>query len=132
MRDDHPVPEEQAVEALPARVVEVYDQMMRQVIGPALRRLGFRGTAREFKYGSHRQFGVLRRQKDGRFARARYLYFTGNVNYWCGADRIGFMMPVPANDTWREIPELLGLGSRVRVRRSNNRVGAGRDAKIAI
>ena len=77
--------------------------MMRRVIGPSLRQLGFRGTVREFKYGSRSQFGVVRWQKDGRAARAQRLRFTGNVGYWCGADRIGFLMPVPAHDTWWEI-----------------------------
>jgi HEAT repeats len=101
--DDHLVPEQQAPEPVPARVVEAYDQMMRQVIRPALRQLGFRGTVREFKYGDRTQFGAVRWQKDGRFARAQLMPFTANVDYWCGADRIGFLMPVPAHDTWWEI-----------------------------
>jgi hypothetical protein len=101
--DDHLVPEHQAPEPVPARVVEAYDQMMRQVIGPALRQLGFRGTVREFKYGDRSQFGAVRWQKDGRFARAQLMPFTANVDYWCGEDRIGRLMPVPAYDTWWEI-----------------------------
>jgi hypothetical protein len=84
-------------------VVEAYNQMMRQVIAPVLCQIGFRGTVRRFKYGSRSQFGVLDWQKDGRGARAQRLFFTANVNYWCGADRIGFLMPVPAHDTWWEI-----------------------------
>src|SRR5215469_7709583 len=92
-----------AAEPMPARVVEAYDQMMRQVIGPALRQLGFRGTVREFKYGDRSQSGAVRWQKDGRFARARLMPFTANVDYCCGADRIGWLMPVPAHDTWWEI-----------------------------
>jgi HEAT repeat protein len=94
---------ELAADPVPARVVEAYDQMMRQVIGPALRQLGFRGTVREFKYGDRSQFGTIRWQKDGRFARAQLMPFTANVDYWCGADRIGWLMPVPAYDTWWEI-----------------------------
>jgi HEAT repeats len=101
--DDHPVPEQHATELVPARVVEAYDQMMRQVIGPALRQLQFRGTLREFKYGDRSQFGAVRWQKDGRAARAQLLAFTANVDYWCGADRIGWLMPVPAHDTWWDI-----------------------------
>jgi HEAT repeats len=94
---------EQAGEAVPARVVDAYDQMMRLVIGPALRQLGFRGTVRWFKYGTRSQFGVVAWQKDGRAARAQRMFFTANVDYWCGADRIGSLMPVPARDTWWEI-----------------------------
>jgi hypothetical protein len=94
---------ELAAEPVPARVVEAYDQMMRQVIGPALRQLGFRGTVREFKYGDRSQSGTVRWQKDGRFARAQLMPFTANVDYWCGADRIGWLMPVPAYDTWWEV-----------------------------
>jgi hypothetical protein len=90
-RCDHGlVPDDKSVEAVPARVVEAYDQMMRRVIGPALRQFGFTGTVREFKYGSRSQFGVVAWQKDGRdVVRAQILRFTANVNYWCGADRIG-------------------------------------------
>jgi hypothetical protein len=44
-------------------VVEAYDQMMRQVIGPALRQLGFRGTVHEFKYGDRSQSGTVRWQR---------------------------------------------------------------------
>ena len=101
--DNHRVPEQQATDPFPARVVEAYDQMMRQVIGPALRQLGFRGTLREFKYGGRSQFGAVGWQKDGRDARRQILGFTANVDYWCGADRIGFLMPVPAYDTWWDI-----------------------------
>jgi len=35
-------------------------RMMRQVIRPTLRQLGFRGTVREFKYGDRSQFGAVR------------------------------------------------------------------------
>jgi hypothetical protein len=52
------VPDDQSVEAVPARVVEAYDQMMRRVIGPALRQFGFTGTVREFKYGSRSRLGA--------------------------------------------------------------------------
>jgi hypothetical protein len=52
-----------AAEPVPARVVEAYDQMMRQLIGPALRQLGFRGTVREFKYGDRSQSGTVRWQE---------------------------------------------------------------------
>ena len=99
--NDRAVPDEQG--AVPVRVVEAYDQMMRQVIGPALRQLGFRRTVREFKYGDRSQFGAVRWQKDGRAARAQLLAFTANVDYWCGEDRIGSLMPVPAYDTWWDI-----------------------------
>jgi hypothetical protein len=88
---------------VPARVVDAYDQMMRQVIGPALRQLGFTGTLREFRYGSRSQSGVVAWQKDGREVRRQVLSFTANVNYWCGEDRIGSLMPVPAPDTWWQI-----------------------------
>jgi hypothetical protein len=79
--DDRAVSDEQ--EAVPARVVEAYDQMMRQVIGPALRQLGFRGTMREFKYGDRSQFGIVRWQKDGRddARRRQILSLTANVDY---------------------------------------------------
>jgi hypothetical protein len=46
--DDRLVPVSQVGEAIPARVTEVYDQMMRGVIGSAQRDLGFRGRLREF------------------------------------------------------------------------------------
>jgi len=55
--------------------------MMRQVIGLALRQLGFRGPVREFKYGDRSQSGAVRSQKDGRFARAQLMPFTANVDY---------------------------------------------------
>jgi len=84
-------------------VVEAYDQMMRQVIGPALRQLGFRGTFREFKYGDRGHFGTVRWQKDGRSARRQILGLTANVDYLCGEDRIGWLMPVPGYDTWWDI-----------------------------
>jgi hypothetical protein len=29
--------------------------------------------------------------------------FTANVDYWCGENRIGWLMPVPAYDTWWEV-----------------------------
>lgn len=84
-------------------MVEAFDQMMRHIVGPALRQHGFRGTVREFKYGDSSQFGAVRWQKDGRAARAQLMPFTANVDYWCGEDRIGSLMPVPADDTWWEI-----------------------------
>jgi hypothetical protein len=90
-------------EDVAATVVEVYDQMMRRVIGPALRQLRFTGALREFRYGSRGQSGVVAWQKDGREVRRQILSFTANVNYWCGADRIGELMPVPARDTWWQI-----------------------------
>jgi len=78
--------------------------MMRGLIGPALRQLGFTGTLREFKYDSRNQFGVVAWQKDGRdVVRTQILRFTANVSHLCGADRIGELMPVPAHDTWWEI-----------------------------
>jgi hypothetical protein len=88
---------------VPPRVTEAYDQMMRERIGPALRELGFRGTSREFRYGSRSQFGTVAWQKDGREVRRGILHFTANVSYWCGADRIGGLMPVPAGDTWWQV-----------------------------
>jgi hypothetical protein len=101
--DDRPVPADESIEDVPTQVVEAYDQMMRRVIGPVLGRIGFTGTAREFRYGSRGQFGVVAWQKDGRYVRRQILSFTANVNYWCGADRIGSLMPVPAKDTWWQI-----------------------------
>jgi hypothetical protein len=57
-----------------------------------------------FKYGSRNCFGTVVWQKSGRdVVRAQVLRFTANVNYWCGADRIGELMPVPATDTWWQI-----------------------------
>lgn len=97
------MPTGQSADDVPARVVDAYDQMMRQVIGPALRQLGFTGTLREFRYGSRSQSGVVAWQKDGREVRRQVLSFTANVNYWCGEDRIGSLMPVPAPDTWWQI-----------------------------
>jgi hypothetical protein len=95
---------DQSAETVPARVVEAYDQMMRGVVGPALRQLGFTGTVREFRYGSRSQFGAVAWQKSGRdVVRGQILRFTANVRYVCGADRIGGLMPVPAQDTWWEM-----------------------------
>jgi hypothetical protein len=85
------------------RVVVGYDQMMRDQIGPALREMGFKGTRRKFSYRSGSHSGSVQWQKDGRFARAQLLPFTANVSYWCGADRIGMLMPAPATDTWWEL-----------------------------
>ena len=97
------VPADQIAQATPARVTEVYDQMMRRIIRPGLGELGFRGTLREFRYGSRGQFGVVAWQKSGRAVRRQILRFTANVDYWCGSDRIGGLMPVPAADTWWQI-----------------------------
>jgi hypothetical protein len=101
--DDRLVPVSQVGEAIPARVTEVYDQMMRGVIGSAQRDLGFRGRLREFRYGSGSQFGTVAWQKDGWDLRRQVLRCTANVTYCRGADRIGELMPVPAGDTWWEI-----------------------------
>jgi len=84
-------------------VTEAYDQMMRRLIGPALRELGFRGASREFRYGGRSQFGVVAWQKDGREVRRGILRFTANVSYWCGSDRIGGLMPVPPGDAWWQL-----------------------------
>ena len=94
---------DQIAQAAPPRVTEVYDQMMRRIIGPALGELGFRGTLRELRYGSRGQFGVIAWQKSRRDVRRQILRFTANVDYWCGSDRIGGLMPVPAPDTWWQI-----------------------------
>jgi hypothetical protein len=75
------VPDDQ--EAVSARVVEVYDQMMRQVIGPALRELGFRGTTlREFRYGDRSHFGTVRWQKDGRRATTKAVGCLVQLGSW--------------------------------------------------
>jgi len=54
---------------MPVRLAQAHGQMMRGAIGLGLRRLGFRGTLREFRYGSRSQPGVVAWQKDGRDAR---------------------------------------------------------------
>jgi hypothetical protein len=101
--DDRLVSVDQHAQAVPAPVAATYDQLMRAVVGPALRAFGFRGTVREFRYGSRSQFGVVAWQQDGRDVRRGILRFTANVSYWCGADRIGGLMPVPPLDTWGRI-----------------------------
>ena len=35
--------------------------------------------------------------------RRQVLLFTVEVGYWCGADRIGSLLPVPEQDTWWEL-----------------------------
>lgn len=87
----------------PARVVEVYDLMMREQVGPALREIGFKGTLRSFKYGRDGRFGEVRWQKDGRAAYAQIMPFTANVGYIAGGGRIYELMPVPTGDTWWEV-----------------------------
>jgi hypothetical protein len=54
------------VDPTPSRVVEVYDYMMREQVGPALREIGFKGTLRTFKYGRDGRFGSVTWQKNGK------------------------------------------------------------------
>jgi hypothetical protein len=87
----------------PSRVVEVYDYMMREQVGPALREIGFKGTLRTFKYGRDGRFGSVTWQKNGKAAYAQIMLFTGNVNYIADGGRIAELMPVPTTDTWWEV-----------------------------
>jgi hypothetical protein len=86
----------------PSRVVEVYDYMMREQVGPTLREIGFKGTLRTFKYGRDGRFGSVTWQKNGKAAYAQIMLFTGNVNYIADGGRIAELMPVPTADTWWE------------------------------
>jgi len=84
-------------------VLEAYDLMMREQVVPALRDMGFKGTIKRFTLGRGKASGGFQWQKDSRFYRAGLVRFTANVTYWCGADRIGTLMPAPARDTWWEL-----------------------------
>lgn len=84
-------------------VQQAYDQMMREQVAPALRELGFTGTARIFRYWSGGHKGEIRWQKDARQARRQILRFTINLGWRWGGGRIYELMPVPAGDTWWEL-----------------------------
>jgi hypothetical protein len=62
-------------------VQKAYDQMMREQVAPALRLLGFTGTARIFRYrmGSHKC--EIQWQKDARQTRRGVLFFTINLGW---------------------------------------------------
>jgi hypothetical protein len=80
-----------------------YDHMMRDQVAPALRELGFTGTARIFRYWSGGRKGEIRWQKDSRQTRQQLLRFTMNLGWWSGGGRVRDLMPVPATDTWWEL-----------------------------
>lgn len=84
-------------------VQQAYDQMMREQVAPALRELGFTGTARIFRYRSGDHKGEIRWQKDARQTRRQLLLFTINLGWWWGGGRICELMPVTASDTWWEL-----------------------------
>ncbi len=84
-------------------VQRAYDQMMREQVAPALRELGFTGTARIFRYWSGGHKGQIRWQKDSRQTRRQLLLFTMKLGWWWGGGRICDLMPVPAIDTWWEL-----------------------------
>jgi hypothetical protein len=84
-------------------VQQAYDQMMREQAAPALRELGFTGTARIFRYWSGGHKGEIRWQKDARQARRQILRFTINLGWRWGGGRIYELMPVSAGDTWWEL-----------------------------
>jgi hypothetical protein len=98
-----PVSGEPKAESASLEVQQAYDQMMREQVAPALRELGFTGTARIFRYGSGGHSGELRWQKDARQTRRQLLLFTINLGWWWGGGRIYELMPVPAGDTWWEL-----------------------------
>lgn len=84
-------------------VQQAYDQMMREQVAPALRELGFAGTARIFRYGSGGYQCEVRWQKDARWVRRQLLRFTMNLGWRWGGGRIFELMPVPAGDTWWDL-----------------------------
>ena len=81
-------------------VQQAYDLMMREQIGPALRELGFIGTARIFRYWSDGRKCEIRWQKDSRQTKRQLLRFTMNLGWWWGGGRIFELMPTPATDPW--------------------------------
>jgi len=84
-------------------VLESYDFMMCEQVVPAVLGMGFKGTRKRFTLRRGEALGGFEWQKDSRFYRAGLVSFTANVSYWCAADRIGTLMPVPAEDTWWEV-----------------------------
>jgi len=88
---------------VPPGVQQVYEQMMRGQVAPALRALGLTGTSRVFRMRRNGHYGEVRWQKDGRQARRQLLRFTANVAYWLGGDRIAELMPEPQPDLWWEL-----------------------------
>ncbi|MGO8886944.1 MAG: HEAT repeat domain-containing protein [Streptosporangiaceae bacterium] len=82
------------------KVTDAYREMMRGQIAPALRALGFTGSAGAFRYRSGGHEGGIGFQKDGRDVRLQRLGFTVNVGFWWAAGRIFHLMPEPAHDTW--------------------------------
>jgi hypothetical protein len=81
-------------------VLLTYDLMMGEQVFPALRELGFTGTARKFTMRRDGAYGVLAWQKDSRFYRHGLVSFTANMSWWCGSGRIGRLIPTRAVDTW--------------------------------
>jgi hypothetical protein len=88
---------------VPPDVQQVYEQMMRGQVAPALRALGFTGTSRVFRMRGSGHYGEVGWQKDGRWTGRQLLRFTANVAYWLGSDRIAELMPEPQPDLWWEL-----------------------------
>lgn len=81
-----------------AGVQQVYELMMRDLVVPVLREMGFTGTRQMFRYrGSGEAW--FKTQKDGRFTRQQLLSFTVNGSWW-GFLRIVELMPQGVTDTW--------------------------------
>lgn len=97
------MPGEPGAASLSRGVQQAYELMMREQVGPALRELGFAGTARIFRYGGSGCRCEVRWQKDGRWTRQQSLRFTINLGWWWGGGRIFELMPVPAGDTWWDL-----------------------------